>query len=62
MGGRANPLRDAAAIVGIGQTEFAKQIDRPEAQLAAEAVEAARHCLVTSGEGVPTSAIVLRAA
>jgi len=41
MGGRANPLRDAAAIVGIGQTEFAKQIDRPEGQLAAEAVVAA---------------------
>jgi len=41
MGGRANPLRDAAAIVGIGQTEFAKEIDRPEGQLAAEAVVAA---------------------
>jgi acetyl-CoA acetyltransferase len=41
MGGRANPLRDAAAIVGIGQTEFSKQIDRPEGQLAAEAVTAA---------------------
>jgi acetyl-CoA acetyltransferase len=41
MGGRANPLRDAAAVVGIGQTEFAKQIDRPEGQLAAEAVVAA---------------------
>ncbi len=36
-----NPLRDAAAIVGIGQTEFAKSIDRPEGQLAAEAVVAA---------------------
>jgi acetyl-CoA acetyltransferase len=34
-------LQDAAAIVGIGQTEFAKQIDRPEGQLAAEAVVAA---------------------
>jgi acetyl-CoA acetyltransferase len=34
-------LRDAAAIVGIGQTEFAKEIDRPESQLAAEAVVAA---------------------
>ena len=41
MGGRANPLQDAAAIVGIGQTEFAKHIDRPEGQLAAEAVVAA---------------------
>jgi acetyl-CoA acetyltransferase len=41
MGGRANPLRDAAAIVGIGQTEFAKEIGRPEGQLAAEAVTAA---------------------
>jgi acetyl-CoA acetyltransferase len=34
-------LQDAAAIVGIGQTEFAKQIDRPESQLAVEAVVAA---------------------
>ena len=34
-------LQDAAAIVGIGQTEFAKQIDRPETQLACEAVVAA---------------------
>jgi hypothetical protein len=42
MGGRANPLRDAAAIVGIGQTEFAQQIHRTE--------------------GVPTSALVQRAA
>jgi len=38
----AHPLRDAAAIVGIGRTEFAKAIDRPEPQLAAEAVVAAR--------------------
>jgi acetyl-CoA acetyltransferase len=36
-----NPLQDAAAIVGIGQTEFAKEIDRPEGQLAVEAVVAA---------------------
>jgi acetyl-CoA acetyltransferase len=36
-----SPLQDAAAIVGIGQTEFAKRIDRPEGQLAAEAVVAA---------------------
>ena len=35
MDERDNPLRDAAAIVGIGQTEFAKIIDRPESQLAA---------------------------
>ena len=41
MRNRDNPLRDAAAIVGIGQTEFAKEIDRPEPQLAAEAVWAA---------------------
>src|SRR5580700_4024372 len=34
-------LQDAAAIVGIGQTEFSKAIDRPEAQLACEAVVAA---------------------
>jgi acetyl-CoA acetyltransferase len=36
-------LQDAAAIVGIGQTEFAKQIDRPESQLACEAVVSALH-------------------
>ena len=35
-------LRDAAAVVGIGQTEFAPEIDRPLGQLAAEAVVAAR--------------------
>ncbi len=34
----AHPMRDAAAIVGIGQTPFAKHLDHPEAQLAAEAV------------------------
>ena len=43
MSSSASPLKDAAAIVGIGQTEFAKQIDRPETQLAAEAVLAALH-------------------
>lgn len=31
-------LRDAAAIVGIGQTAFAKELERSEAELAAEAV------------------------
>lgn len=36
-----SPLRDAAAIVGIGQTEFAKRINRSEPQLAAEAIVAA---------------------
>jgi acetyl-CoA acetyltransferase len=36
------PIKDRAAIVGIGQTELAKRIDRAsEAQLAAEAVKAA---------------------
>ncbi len=39
--GARSPLQDAAAIVGIGQTEFAKRIDRSESQLAAEAVVAA---------------------
>ncbi|HEY6428638.1 MAG TPA: hypothetical protein VIX84_15555 [Acidimicrobiales bacterium] len=29
-----NPLRDAAAIGGIGHTESANEIDRPEPQLA----------------------------
>ncbi len=41
MTGARSPLQDAAAIVGIGQTEFAKSIDRSESQLAAEAVVAA---------------------
>ena len=36
-------LKDATAIVGIGETEFG-----------------ARTCLVTAGEGVPTSAMQLR--
>jgi len=46
-----SPLQDAAAIVGIGQTEFAKQIDRPESQLAAEAVVAAlRDAGIAPGE------------
>jgi hypothetical protein len=34
MGGRDNPLQDAAAIVGIGQGQRALQIDRPEGQSA----------------------------
>jgi acetyl-CoA acetyltransferase len=39
--GRGFPLRDAAAIVGIGQTAFAKSLAQSESQLAAEAVVAA---------------------
>src|SRR3989441_9090012 len=35
------PLRDAAAIVGIGHTEFAKDIGRPERTIALEAISAA---------------------
>jgi acetyl-CoA acetyltransferase len=34
-------LRDAAAIVGIGQTEFSKNIGRPEQTIALEAIKAA---------------------
>ena len=34
-------LRDAAAIVGIGQTEFNKNIGRPEQTIALEAIKAA---------------------
>jgi len=34
-------MRDAAAIVGIGQTEFSKDIGRPERTLALEAITAA---------------------
>jgi len=36
-----HPLRDRAAIVGIGQTEFSKNSGRSELQLACEAVRAA---------------------
>ena len=36
-----SPLRDRAAIVGIGQTEFSKNSGRSELQLACEAVKAA---------------------
>jgi acetyl-CoA acetyltransferase len=36
-----NTLRDKAAIVGIGQTEFSKESGRTELQLACEAVKAA---------------------
>ena len=36
-----NRLRDATAIVGIGQTEFSKAAGRSETQLAAEAIRAA---------------------
>jgi len=35
------PLRDAAAIVGIGHTEFSKNIGRPEQTIALEAIKAA---------------------
>jgi acetyl-CoA acetyltransferase len=34
-------MKDSTAIVGIGQTEFAKAIDRPEKHLALEAIKAA---------------------
>jgi acetyl-CoA acetyltransferase len=34
-------LRDRAAIVGIGQTEFGRRLDAPELQLACEAIVAA---------------------
>lgn len=37
----ASPLHDAAAIIGIGATEFSKNSGRSELQLAAEAVRAA---------------------
>ncbi len=40
-GDRGAALRDKAAVVGIGQTAFAKHLDAPEAQLACEAVVAA---------------------
>jgi hypothetical protein len=41
MGGRTNPRRDAAAIVGTGQTEFATQIDLPEGHRGAMVLRAA---------------------
>ncbi len=34
-------LKDEAAIVGIGQTEFSKNSGRSEVQLASEAIKAA---------------------
>ena len=34
-------MRDQTAIVGIGTTEFAKQIDRSERRLALEAIQGA---------------------
>ncbi|MFZ0666321.1 MAG: hypothetical protein WAM97_11230 [Acidimicrobiales bacterium] len=37
----SSPLRDATAIVGIGQTEFSKAAGRSETQLASEAIVAA---------------------
>ena len=37
----ANDLKDVAAIVGIGQTEFSKRSGRTELQLAIEAIGAA---------------------
>ena len=37
----ASPLHDAAAIVGIGQTEFSKNSGRSELQLTAEAIKSA---------------------
>ncbi|MCB1015800.1 MAG: lipid-transfer protein [Acidimicrobiales bacterium] len=37
----SGPLKDRAAIVGIGQTEFSKESGRSELQLACEAVKAA---------------------
>jgi acetyl-CoA acetyltransferase len=43
------PLANAAAIVGVGQTEFSKHADRSETQLAAEAIIAA---LADAGLGV----------
>ena len=38
---KGSPLRDAAAIVGIGHTEFSKNIGRPEQTIALEAIKAA---------------------
>ena len=35
-----HPLRDAAAVVGIGATEFSKDSGRSELQLAVEAITA----------------------
>ncbi len=37
----SHPLRDAAAVVGIGATEFSKDSGRSELQLAVEAITAA---------------------
>ena len=34
-------IKDRTAIAGIGQTEFAKSLDRPEKRLALEAIKLA---------------------
>ena len=36
-----NSIRDQAAIVGIGQTEFSKGLGRSEFDMAVEAIQAA---------------------
>lgn len=41
MAGSLHAMRDVAAIVGIGHTEFSKNIGRPERTLALEAIKAA---------------------
>ena len=46
-------LKNQAAIVGIGQTEFSKNSGRSELQLAAEAVQAPRSH--DAGSSRPTS-------
>jgi hypothetical protein len=86
MGGRANPLQDAAAFVADGNlrwdtgslplntsggglseayvhvfnlvTEGVRQLRGTSTSQ----IDGATTCIVTSGEGVPTSAVILRAA
>jgi hypothetical protein len=62
MGGRANPLQDAAAMQGIGQTERAKKIVRQRRGTFTSQVEVPPTWLVVSGESAPSSALVLQAA
>ncbi len=63
MGDRADPPQDAAAIVGIGQTEFC---GRAEAVAGAPRGDLSRDTgalpVDPSGEVVPSGAVVLRAA
>jgi hypothetical protein len=60
MGGRANPLQDAAA--NVQGSNFVRGGARRTNGTCTSQVERAQTCLVTPGEGVPTGAVGRRAA